>query len=321
MTILDTWESYFGGNVDQIFKGQFGSVLIRDYDPTRPLTNWTPFDTETGEFRDDFYDSTTNTFAEGWLDLGYGSESGVVFTPTMAVADTKAWQSRQKLRTDVTEEDEMAEFVSIQSNPIIDAINMNLPLASVGAIGSVGYQATKPKITTLIPRQIAFIGIDMSKGLFYSQVRVYPFALMAKPGKFSWDSKTESQTPLTFEPRPDQASGFAVRKLCEGPGWRALGGTTATPGTPVATAAGAGVATLSFVAPASPNGPFLYNVFVDASPTPVTGSAVTVGGTSAHPILTVGTQTAGAHTYKVQAVGSNLSGSAKTPASNSITVT
>lgn len=309
-----TWDSFFGGNSDNIFKGQYGSVLVRDYDPTKSLASYTPFDSATGEF------SSTLLTTDGWTDIGYLDENGLEFNPTLTTADTKAWQSRQKLRTDVTEDSEAAVITAIEQTPIIDALETNLPLASMGTIGQVGYQYTKPKVTVPVVRQVLFVAIDVTAYGLSAWCRMYPRALMIKPDKKSMQAKTEAQSKLTFESYPDHLAGFAVRTLRDGPGWRARGGTTGTTGTPVAATAGTGTVTLSFTAPTTANGPFTYNVFVDDGVVALDASKVSVGGTLSNPVLTVTGQAAGAHTYKVQAVGSNLSGSAQSAASNSVTV-
>ncbi|WP_063039724.1 fibronectin type III domain-containing protein [Nocardia pseudovaccinii] len=311
-----TWDTLFGGDVNNVFKGQFGFALVRDYDPTKSLANFTPFDTLTGDW------SATLLTTDAFNGCGYFDENGLEFNPTLATADTKAWQSRQKLLTDITDDSESAMFTAIERTPIIEALETNLPLAAMSSIGSVGYQYTKPKVTVPIHRQFVFGAIYAGPLGLEGWARIYPNALMVKPDKLSMNAKTEAQGKLTCESYPDSVSGFAVRTLREGPGWRAKGGTTGTPGTPTATAGGsAGTASMTFTAPTTPNGPFTYNVFVDASTTPVSSGTVTVSGTTSNPILTVTGLTAGSHTFKVQAVGSNLSGSAKTAASNSVTVT
>ncbi|MGW0052043.1 hypothetical protein [Nocardia nova] len=309
-----TWDTIFGGDVGNIFKGQFGFVLGRDYDPTKPLTNFTPFDAD-GNW------SNTLTSTDGFVGLGYFDENGIEFTPTLTTADTKAWQARQKLLTDFTADEEAAMFTAIERTPYIEALESNIPFASMSSMGTIGYQYTKPVVTVPIHRQLIFGSIYMSPQGISAWARIYSDAIMAKPDKLSMQAKTETQGKLTFDAMLDSVSGFAVRTLREGPGWRARGGTTATPVAPVATAGGtAGTASLAFAAPTSKNSPFTYKVFEDASVSPLADSSVTVGGTSAQPTLQLSGLTAGSHTYKVQAIGSNGSASNQSPASNSVTI-
>lgn len=314
MTAGTTWDTIFGGDVGNVFKGQFGFVLARDYDASKPLTNFTPFASD-GNW------STTLLTTDGFVGLGYFDENGLEFTPTLTTSDTKAWQARQKLLTDFTEDEEAAMFTAIERTPYIEALESNIPFASMLSAGTVGYQYTKPVVTVPIHRQLVFGSIYMSAQGLSAWARIYSDAIMAKPDKLVMQAKTETQGKLTFDAMLDSVSGFAVRTLREGPGWRARGGTTGTPGTPTATAGATGVATLAFTAPTTKNGPFTYNVFADASTTPIITADVAVGGTAANPVLTLSAQASGAHTYKVQAIGSNLSASAQTAASNSVTVT
>ena len=313
MTTGTTWDTLFGGDVGNVFKGQFGFCLARDYDATKPLGSWTPFDAD-GNW------STTLLTTDGFVGLGYFDENGLEFTPTLTTSDTKAWQARQKLLTDFTEDSEAAMLTAIERTPYIEALESNIPFASMLPMGAAGYQYTKPVNTFPIHRQLVFGSIYMSPQGLSAWARIYSDAIMAKPDKLTMQAKTEAQGKLTFDAMLDSVSGFAVRTLRDGPGWRARGGTTGTPGTPVATAGATGVATLTFTAPTSKNGPFTYNVFLDAGVSPVSASTVAVGGTSANPILTVSSVASGSHTFKVQAVGSNLSASNMTPSSGSVTI-
>ncbi|KZM70757.1 hypothetical protein [Nocardia terpenica] len=307
-----TWDTVFGGDVGNVFKGQFGFCLARDYDATKPLTTWTPFASD-GNW------SPTLLTTDGFTGLGYFDENGLEFTPTLTTADVKAWQTRQKLLTDFTEDSEAAMFTAIERTPYIEALESNIPFASMLPMGGIGYQYTKPVVTFPVHRQLVFGSIYMTPQGISAWARIYSDAIMAKPDKLNMNAKTEAQGKLTFDAMLDSVSGFAVRTLRDGPGWRARGGTTATPGTPTATAGAAGIATLAFTAPASKNGPFTYSVFVDATVTPVATGSVAVGGTAASPVLTVSGLTSGAHTFKVQAIGSNGSASNQSAASNSVT--
>ncbi|MFM9261872.1 fibronectin type III domain-containing protein [Rhodococcus sp. 5A-K4] len=314
MPTTQTWDSMFGGNPQNIFKGLYGSFLVKDYDPNFSLANYTPFDSLTGQLK------STILTTDGWIDTGYLDENGVEFSPNFATADTKAWQSRQSLRTDCTDDSESCSLTALESKPLIDALENNLPIASMGGIGQVGYQFTKSRVPVVRDRQILFIGVDYTLGQPNMISKIYSRAQMTKPDKKAFQAKTEVQSKLMFNALPDALSGFAVRTFREGAGWRALGGTTSAPGTPVATALAGAKATLAFTAPDSPNGPFTYNVFQNGSVVPVVSSNVTVGGTSAAPVLTISGLTAStAYTFTVQAVGGNLSGSVPSAVSNSVT--
>lgn len=316
--VLLPWDSWFGGNLDQLFRGQFGSCLVKDYDGTTDWSQWTPFEPTTGEIKSTFYQN--GVFADGWRDLGYGDKTGIKFTQTLTTNQTELWQTRRDEDPQITKQAETGVFTAAQSNPIIDALQDNLPLASVPYVGASGYSYAMPRFPRVTYRTVAFMSLRVTKaGLLWMKWRLYPCATMLKPGETTWAAETEEKTVLTFDPYEDQVSGSARFVLEDGPGWRALGGATLAPGTPVATAGGTGVVTLTTTAPLSPNGPFTYVAFSSLAPTvPITPT--TVGGTAADPILTLSTQTTGAQTYTLQAVGSNGTTSPQSAASNSVTV-
>ncbi|WP_040853814.1 hypothetical protein [Nocardia niigatensis] len=316
--VLLPWDSFFGGNFDQIFRGQFGSCLVKDYDGVTNWANWTPFDPLTGEIKSTFY--TNGQFADGWVDLGYGDKSGIKFTQNITVNQADPWQSRREEDPNITKQSESGVFTALQSNPVIDALQDGLPLASMPSVGTIGYSYGMPRFPQVVYRTVAFMGMRVTRaGLLWMKWRLFPCATMLKPGETEWAAENGEKTVLTFEPHECQVSGSARFVLEDGPGWRALGGATLAPGTPVAAATGSGGVTLSMTAPMSPNGPFTYKAFRTSAPTtPITPASV--GGTAANPILTLSGQATGAATYTVQAIGSNGTTSPQSAASNSVTV-
>lgn len=316
--VLLPWDSFFGGNLDQLFRGQYGSCLVKDYDGVTDWSTWTPFEPTTGEIKDTFYEN--GVFADGWVDLGYGDKTGIKFTQTLTVNSTDPWQSRREDDPTITKQAETGVFTALQSNPVIDALQDNLPLASVPYVGSAGYGYGMPRFPQVRYRSVAFMSLRVTKaGALWMKWRLFPCATMLKPGETEWSAENGEKAVLTFDPYEDQISGSARFILEDGPGWRSLGGATLTPGTPVAAAGGSGVVTLTTTAPLSPNGPFAYVAFRVSAPTvPITPTAI--GGTAAAPILTLSAQTTGAATYKVQAIGSNGTSSPQSAASGSVTV-
>lgn len=316
--VLLPWDTWFGGNLDQLFRGQFGSCLVKDYDGVTNWSTWTPFDPITGEIKTAFY--TNGVFADGWHDLGYGDKTGIKFTQTLTTNMSELWQTRRDADPQITKQAETGVFTATQSNPVINALQDNLPLASVPYVGASGYSYAMPRFPQVVYRTVAFMSLRVTKaGLLWMKWRLYPCATMLKPGEITWAAETEGKAVLTFDPYEDQVSGSARFVLEDGPGWRALGGATLAPGTPVAAASGGGVVTLTTTQPLSPNGPFTYVAYRTSAPTvPITPTAV--GGTAAAPILTLGSQAVGAATYTVQAIGSNGTSSPQSAPSASVTV-
>ena len=319
-----TSDSLYTGNPLNIFKGQKGLVLIRDYDPTRISANFTPFDSATGLF-----DGTLKTTG-GYQCLGAFDENGIEFDPSISVADTKIWQSPDKQRSDVTERGLTGAFTCVEQRPIIDAINNLLPLSAAGSIGQAGYVVKPDSSPTIYERDALFIGVDTKYGVT-NRVAWFARCEMNKPDKYSWVRKTETQSKLVLEALFEPTIGAPYELFVDGPGWRASGGVTGVPGgvvAPVATAGGtAGTATLTFAVPATANGPFTYSVFQDNGSagtwaTQLSSSQVVASTVGSTVTLTLtGITPTGAHTFKVSAIGSNLSTSAKSLASNSVTTT
>lgn len=318
------WESIFQGNSPRILKALYGSFLIRDWNGSlTSLANFTPF-AEDGNL-----DGTLiglNGGQQGWFDIGYTDENGVQFNPKYTTVDTMVWQSRMAQRTDVTLDQEEAQVTAVESNPLIDYINWQLPLdANIPGIGDEGYKLLKPLVPQQRYRQICAIGVDGSTGDNEYFATVYARALMVKPDKYEYQAKKEVATPFTFDSYPDPSSGFAVARFREGPAWRASGGSTSALLAPVATAVTGAKAELTFAPPSSHNGPFTYSVQESVSAgayTAVPSNDVTVATSSPTQVelLVTGRTVAASCTYKVIAEGSNGSASAPSPASNSITI-
>ncbi len=231
MTGYQLWDAMFSGTADptRIKKALFGSVLVRDWNgAATSLQSYSPFDPTTGNL------SPTLLTTDGWYDVGYLTEAGVSFTPKFTTTDTLVWQSRQAMRTDATQDQEEFLIQCSESTPLLDCLYYNIPLAQMGEIGQEGYQVTKPIVPQVTYRQILAIGVDGNDNSNEYFAILYPRCLMTKPDKQDFSGKTEVLTSMTFDSYPDPFSGFAVRRFREGPGWRAAGGVTSVPGTPVA---------------------------------------------------------------------------------------
>jgi len=323
-----TADALYTGNPLNIFKGTSGLALVRDYDPAQIDPNFTPFDSATGLFKGNLKESISSG-GFGYIDLGGFDENGVENDRSVTVSSDKWWQSPDVQRNDVTDRSLSVSFTPATLFPAIDAINNLLPLSAVGVIGQAGYSVAPEGSPTLYERDIIIIGVDKKYGIV-SRALWLPRCDTTKFDKESWSRKTSTMTKLQFDALFETALGRPYKVFVDGPGWRAMGGVTAIPGgatPPVATVGGsAGHATLAFAPPASPNAPFVFNVWAkqDAGPaTQIDASDIAVdpSSTDSSVVLDLTGLTAGATTFQVSATGSNLSTSALSTASNSITVT
>lgn len=332
------WESIFQGRDPRIFKALYGSWLVRDWlGPASSLQGFNPFDVAgTGDLRNDLigfglvdptqpFDVDDNPLRQGWRDPGYLDENGVQFNPKYATVDTTVWQSRMAARTDVTQDQEQQMATFVESSPLIDALNWQLPIGEndLAALGTVGYQVIKPTIPQMRYRQILNIGVDGSTGDNEYFATAFSRALMVKPDNWAMQAKTEVQTKTTWDSYPDPSTGWAVARWREGPAWRASGGSSSRLLAPIAAANGSGHVHLTFAPPTSDNGPFLYRVVqnVAGALTTLPDSAVTIVSASDSAVVLNVAAASGAKTFRVIALGSNNSASEPSVDSNSVTVT
>ncbi|GAC70727.1 hypothetical protein [Gordonia soli] len=313
-----TYDQVFTGNPLNVFKGLKPMVSIKDYDPAMPLTNFTPFD-ETFTGIDSKVHATSGTGAWGFQDLGMTDENALELDPSVTTSDTASGQYPDLVRKDGSTRAFAGSFTLIEQRPAVDALQYSLPLAALPSIGTAGYAAGPEVDITLYERTALMAAFDSVRQIWF--VALFPRCVLDKPDKFSLGRKTESQTKISLAGLQDPFVKRPFKIFRGGAGWLALGGATTTVGTVTAAPAAPLTVTLSFTAPDSKNTPFKYKVYEDASSTPLADNLVTAGGTAASPVLTVTGRTAGSHTYKVQAIGSNLSSGPQSAASSPVTVT
>lgn len=316
------WDQLFTGNNSRILKAQFGNFAIRDWNgATTAMTSYSPFDPTTGNI------SSTMGTTDGFFDVGFLDENGTQVDPKLTADDLKGWQSRQILRSDMTEDQADFNATFMESTWLTDAIANQVPLAQAMAQGQEGYNIPKSLQPTFCNRQVISLGVDLSSGEPEYFGWGWPLCRMTKIDKIDINNKTAFMYQTSWTSYADPFSGFPAIFWREGPAWRASGGNTATLLAPVAAAVTGSKATLTFAPPTSDNGPFTYTVTqtntTSSTTTTVTGGNLTI--TSSSPsdvVLTVAGLTAtDMYTFKVQATGGNGSTSTPSPASNSITAT
>lgn len=306
-----TWLSLFQSGPaqpGQIYKGLYGSCLVQDYSTSNNFSTYSPFDSSTG-----LLNSTLLT-TDGFSDLGYLDEAGVEFTPTLTVAETNGWQTRQPLRSDTTVDTEQAMFTCLQSSPIVDALYEQLPLSSAGVEGATGYSVVHPVTPQEVYRSMLFIAVDGTTSNPNFMAKLYPRCKIIKVDKQDWQAKTETQYKITVQAYPDSVAGFTRKLFREGPAWRALGLPSGV-GTITATPASGSVSLSWTAATVGTGAPALTNYTVTATQisnnTAASGSPFTVASGTTTKNVT-GLTSGQPYTFTVKANNSNGSGPTST---------
>ena len=263
-----TWDALFKGRSDLVRKALYGSVLVQDYTvaAAQAFASWNPFDADTG---------LLTALSANWTDLGYLTEDGIEFGKSADFAETSSWQTRDKLRSDATSDQDTATMTFLETKPEIEAIYNSLPLSTMPGVGTTNYSYQKPAVPALLFRSLLFIGVDGSGDQVEYVVRLWPRALMNGPDNSTWNASSESSWPMAFTPYPDSNAGFAVKTWRDGPGHRAHGPVTLATAPTVGTIAATTV-DLTWTSASGGTSPYTYSVFANG----VISNVKNVSGTS-----------------------------------------
>ncbi|BCP41431.1 hypothetical protein MINTMi27_15240 [Mycobacterium intracellulare] len=331
MTTGELWTSLDQINANNIRKWLYGSVLVRDWDPsgTTTLEDFSPFESD-GSLSSTLF--SADNPGGPWFDVGAIDVNGVDFTPRYKTADTDIWQNRLPQRTDVDSDGEDIMIVFAETNPVALALYNNQPLVDVpgtGAksvlqsIGTSNFTQQYSITPQIIYRQLLIIGVDgeLADPIYVAELR--PRVSLTKLDKRQFNAKKPDDFGVSFGVYPDPASGFAKQSVYGGSAWLAMGGPVALPtsDTVTATAQTGGKATLVFNEPTSPNQPFTYSVSGDNTTTSTTAAATVDSTAVANGVVTLtvsGLTSSDSYTFTVTATAANLK-TAAYPASNSVT--
>lgn len=223
------WAAAYGESWNPlgIRKGLITNILIRDYGGS--TTNlkasaaglngsgfFSPYATD-GLYRNDLLSSS---FTGGqWYDVGALKDDGIKLTPDVSVEGVKVAQARRAQRWDITDENDEIMFTCRESNPIVDALRFDLPLANLGTEGSAGYTISKPAESDLIERQIIALAEDGDQRFAY----VFPRVARKKVGATQLNRKDPDDLELTYGALVCPYVDTPVYIVREGDGWRDLG--------------------------------------------------------------------------------------------------
>lgn len=323
------WTDVYGFNPLGIRKGIIVNILIRDYkgsatnlrDTAVGLNGkglFTPYAVD-GLYRSDL---TSTTFPGGqWYDVGALSEDGIRISPDISVEEVRVAQARRSQRFDVGQENDEIRFVCRETNPVVDALRFDLPLANLPDVGSLDYTVIKPMESPLQERQAIAFAEDGDHRFAY----IFPRLARKDVGESNLNRQDPDDLELTYGAIPCPFADTPVYVVRDGEGWRDQGGAPVWAAAPVATASGATTASLAFAAPRLAFDPqpdtLTYTVERRAgsgSWTSATTGTPTVSGNNVT-ISVTGLTTSTSYTFRVTARVSASSPASLSSVSNSVT--
>lgn len=240
---------------------QVTHVLIRDYfnadgtvfDLSNPAVGlgvqnvFTPFAADNVSIRSDLLIQSPGT-NQGFYSLGLLKEDAISTDPSQSIQETMSSQYVRTVRNVLTKLDDKVMFTPIESSPLVDALNFELPLANgLPPVGQAGYQVLRGQTDQLVERIVVLIGIDTDNQLL---AKVYPRVVNDKKGKLSLERKTPESGELTYCVEPDPFTRQSMWICRAGAQWLSEGDFAFETTPPIVTPVTLGVtATVQFPTP------------------------------------------------------------------------
>lgn len=222
------WSAAYGDawNALNIRKALITNILIRDYNGSATSLRasaagvnatgvFTPYATD-GKYRSDLLSSN---FPGGrFHDVGALKDDGVRLSPDVSVEAVKIAQSRRSQRWDITDEDDEIMFTCRESNPVVDRLRFDKPLASLNSLGAAGYTEIKPAESELIERQIIALAEDGDHRFAY----VFPRVARKAVGPTQLNRQDPDDLELTYGALICPFVDAPVYIVRDGSAWRSL---------------------------------------------------------------------------------------------------
>jgi hypothetical protein len=137
----------------------------------------------------------TEALNAAFIELGYSSEDGVTMTPARTIEKIKAWQSRQPVRTSVTEESITISTSLMQWNESTIAMFFGGGSVATDAGPPVTYTYTPPAAGEIDERALVLEWIDGE----YTYRLVSERAAASELGEVQLTSTAAAMLPITLE--------------------------------------------------------------------------------------------------------------------------
>ncbi|MFD8937327.1 phage tail protein [Streptomyces sp. NPDC059578] len=171
------------------------------------------------------------TLPSGYQPIGFTSDDGATWSGDYSLADVMSGQSAKPVRSDVETDTVTVQFVPIETNTASTCLFEDLPLSALGAVGTP-WDWSRPMAPPTIYRRLIGIARDTAEGgtdPIYI-VRHFPLALRSERGDQQWARPEAISHEVTMTAYHDDEAGTDSRTWIDGPGWRALGGSSSPGG-------------------------------------------------------------------------------------------
>lgn len=207
---LQSWDNR------KILKFTRGSLFLADY-AADPVTD--PFT----------YDATQTTQAvslktplpTGFVDPGFITTDGVIFSRDLSISDVNSWQSQDPTNSTVETDTKSAHVIFQETNPYTLALYDNKLLADAGDFSGT-YSAPSSASGEQPLRRGFFIAeaLDVSAPIW--EVIFLPQIKLTAIGDQSYQRTQEKQYDYTLTAYKDADYGASLKRWVGGPGWNAL---------------------------------------------------------------------------------------------------
>ncbi len=155
--------------------------------------------------------------------LGWVSKSdGLTFSSNTETSDVESWGALEPTRSDITADTTSGAFVCQETNRVVLEMYYNVDLSSIVpdvSTGEVAFnQATEPETTY---RRTLFVSKDGAGTREIYIAKLMPRASVITKADQNWNTDNALTYGMTLGAKVDDDTGYSVRHLFGGPGWKA----------------------------------------------------------------------------------------------------
>lgn len=180
---------------------------------------FTPFAADGISIRQDLLASTGGT-NQGFYSAGYLKPDSVSVTPDESVTQTPTAQDVRTAKNVLEKLEDKIAFEPLESNPVIQYLQYELPLTNIPALGTPGLIIPRGNGDVLQHRVIVLIGIDTMGQL---KAKVFPHVMTDKKAKADLGRKAPDSQGLTYDVLPCPYAKHAEWTCFAGTQWNASG--------------------------------------------------------------------------------------------------